>query len=160
MLTPEERGRLTVVVAGRAAGGEVLDPKLAGLEVEVQGYRPHDQVIAEMARADALLLTLEDLPGSQRVIPAKLFEYLAARRPILALAPQGQASAIVQACEAGVVLSPGQPQPMADLIRQWLRDPPPTPGPAPAMFNRVHLARLLARALEAAVHESGGGARS
>ena len=45
LLSPEERGRFRVRVAGRAAGGEISDPGLPGLEVEVGGHLPHAEVV-------------------------------------------------------------------------------------------------------------------
>jgi hypothetical protein len=33
---------------------------------------------------------LSDVAGAERVVPAKLFEYMAAGRPIWAIAPRGE----------------------------------------------------------------------
>jgi len=148
LLRPEQRARLRVKVVGRVAGGEVSDPGLPGLQVQVTGYQNHLRAVAEMRRAGALLLTLEDLPGSPRVIPAKLFEYLAARRPILCLTPRGEASAIVEACGAGAVVPPGQPQELARLLERWLEAPPPPAQAPPELFSRLNLTHRLAQVLD------------
>jgi hypothetical protein len=42
------------------------------------------------ATADQLLLLLADEPGAERVVPAKLFEYMALGKPILAISPDGE----------------------------------------------------------------------
>lgn len=147
-VSPQVRARIKVVVMGRAVGTEVTDPGLNGLEVEVFGYQEHGRAIAEMRRAGALLLTLDDLPGSPRVIPAKLFEYLAARRPILSLTPRGEASAIVEACGAGVVMPPGNPAKLARLLEDWVESPPPRPPAPPESLSRVNLTRRLAQVLD------------
>ena len=48
-----------------------------------------------MGSADVLCLLLSSVEGAERVVPAKLFEYLAIRREILAITPQGEAADIV-----------------------------------------------------------------
>ncbi|MEW5913775.1 MAG: glycosyltransferase [Thermodesulfobacteriota bacterium] len=148
LLEPAQRARLRVKVVGRVTEGEVSDPGLPGLQVEVTGYQDHLRAVAEMRRAGALVLTLEDLPGSPRVIPAKLFEYLAARRPILCLTPAGEASAIVEASGAGAVVLPGRPQELARLLQSWLQAPPPVPQAPPERFSRPELTRRLAQVLD------------
>jgi glycosyltransferase involved in cell wall biosynthesis len=59
--------------------------KQGGLEhlVEVAGQVPYAEALQSMHRADILLLL--DRPGKRVSIPAKLFEYFGAARPILAL---------------------------------------------------------------------------
>lgn len=156
-LSEAERGRLEVRICGRAAPGQVLDPGLAGLTVVVSGYLEHREVVRRMASADALLLTLADLPGSQRVIPGKLFEYLAARRPILALVPRGETAGLVDVCKAGRVITPSNHEGLVELLRAWPDDPPPAPGPPPEVFSRRYLAGRLAEVLDQAV--STGEAR-
>jgi hypothetical protein len=37
-----------------------------------------------------LCVLLSDLPGAGRVVPAKIFEYFASKRPIFAIAPPGE----------------------------------------------------------------------
>ncbi|MCB2227463.1 MAG: glycosyltransferase family 4 protein [Desulfarculaceae bacterium] len=155
LLSPEERANSRVQVVGRVAGGEIADPGLQGLEVEVSGHLPHAEVVRLQQEASALLLTLEDLPGSAGVIPSKLYEYLAARRPILALTARGEASAIVEACQAGAVVPPGDAAAVARVLRAWLDEPPAAPPAPPAIFSRVEQTRRLARILDRA---SQGGA--
>lgn len=53
------------------------------------GYVSHQEAIA-LQRKSAVLLLLEiDRPETRAILPGKLFEYLAAQRPILALGPEG-----------------------------------------------------------------------
>lgn len=56
---------------------------------------PFAQCTAEQARADACLLVLEHGPGADIMVSQKVFEYLAARRPIFALVPQGAAAELL-----------------------------------------------------------------
>ncbi len=149
LLSEAERGRFRVKLLGQAASGEVLDPGLSGLEVRVEGYQPHAQVVREMSLAPVLLLTLEPLPNSQQVIPSKLYEYLAARGHILALVPPGEAALIVEQNRAGTVVHPHDHQAIAQVLRAWAAAPPaPNPGNMRHFSRRSQtacLARILAR---------------
>ena len=57
--------------------------------------------------ADALLLIVDSGETSSGVIPGKLFEYVAARRPILCIAAPGATTDIMVAGRLGEVVSPG-----------------------------------------------------
>jgi len=146
-LSVQQRRRVAVEIVGRVVPGEVADPGLEGLSVRVLPYEPHRQVLRRMASAGVLLLTLADLPGLESMVPAKLFEYLAVRRPVLAVAPPGEATRIVEATGCGAVVPPGRPAELAGLLGSWLEQPPPPPPPPPAAFDRRRLAGRLARLL-------------
>jgi len=151
LLTLAERERLLVEIMGRAVPGSVVDPGLAGLKVRALPYMPHGQALRRMAGAHALVMTLAGIPGLERMVPAKLFEHLALRRPTLAIAPPGAATAIVEACSAGRWLPPGDAQGVAQVLRQWLASPPAALGPPPPLFDRANLARWWASILEEAL---------
>lgn len=59
--------------------------------VRLHGQLPHPATVALMHSADLLFLPMHDLPPGKRagLIPYKTYEYLAARRPILAAVPDG-----------------------------------------------------------------------
>jgi len=61
--------------------------------VEILPYMDHDGCIRKMAASDALLLIEGGGPGGKAFHTGKLFEYLAAGRPILANIPAGGAAA-------------------------------------------------------------------
>lgn len=50
-------------------------------------YLPHTEVINAMSKAQVLLLAINDTPNVAGVIPGKIFEYIAVRRPVLAIGP-------------------------------------------------------------------------
>jgi glycosyltransferase involved in cell wall biosynthesis len=52
-------------------------------------YLPHDRVISEQQNATVLLLVLNNTPNSRGILTGKLFEYLAARRPVICVGPPG-----------------------------------------------------------------------
>jgi len=53
------------------------------------------QCLLEQQKADVLLLVLEKGPGSEIMVSQKVFEYLASRKPIYALVPDGAAAEIL-----------------------------------------------------------------
>jgi glycosyltransferase involved in cell wall biosynthesis len=90
---PALAARLELVFAGRRLGpeGQLLE-RLSGLPCRVvkHPYLSHSEAISLLQSADGLCVLLSDLPGAGRVVPAKIFEYMAAKRPILAIAPTGE----------------------------------------------------------------------
>jgi glycosyltransferase involved in cell wall biosynthesis len=77
-----------------------------GENVELVGYLPYQQALRQLFTADLLLLIPSYGPGSELFIPAKLFEYLAIRKPILCLADPGDSADLVLKAQAGYVVSP------------------------------------------------------
>jgi glycosyltransferase involved in cell wall biosynthesis len=74
--------------------------------VEVLGYIPHERAVAEMVNASLLLLAIPDSPDNKGIVTGKFFEYLAARRPILAIGPKGgDVDRMVRECKAGQLFS-------------------------------------------------------
>jgi glycosyltransferase involved in cell wall biosynthesis len=74
--------------------------------VEVLGYIPHSQAICQMMSASLLLLAIPDSPDNKGIVTGKFFEYLAAKRPILAIGPLGgDVDIMVQKCRAGKLFS-------------------------------------------------------
>jgi glycosyltransferase involved in cell wall biosynthesis len=61
--------------------------------VSIAGQVPYDRALREMAGADILLLM--DSPGRSVGVPAKLYEYIGAGRPVLALGERGGDLALV-----------------------------------------------------------------
>ncbi len=107
--SPDLASRLELHFVGRrtAAQDEWLD-QLGPLPCRVirQPYLDHDEALRLMRSADGLCLLLSDLPEAGRVVPAKMFEYLAVRRPIFAIVPPGEVSALLHNCPFAFVHSP------------------------------------------------------
>ena len=78
-------------LAGRVSESVLDSIKKFGLETNVQleGYISHKEALVMQHSANVLLLIEINSPETRSIIPGKLYEYLAARRPILALGPQG-----------------------------------------------------------------------
>ncbi|HKP10675.1 MAG TPA: glycosyltransferase, partial [Blastocatellia bacterium] len=69
------------------------------------GFVPHAGALAEQVNSSLLLLILHQAQTNAGHIPGKLYEYLGARRPVLALVPDGfEAARLIRESCAGVVV--------------------------------------------------------
>ncbi len=121
-----------------------------GLPFRFEEYAPHGDAIRAMCDADALLLIAPTGPNCETVIAAKIFEYLAARRPIILVGPpDGECERIVRECKAGVSASL-QPGEVAAAFRHMFdawQSGQPLVGCSPSQlrsFSRIELTRKLA----------------
>ncbi len=90
-------GRLGAEVAGMIRSSPIAHV------VEVVPYRPHRESLEALLRSDALLLIVDEAEGSEEIVPGKVFEYLGAHRPIIALAPDGAAADLIRKTRSGFV---------------------------------------------------------
>ncbi len=101
--------KVRLKVFGRVVGDEqtcLEDETLKGV-IECHGYVEHEKVAEELLNADFLLLTLSDLPGAEKIINGKTFEYMASGRHIFALIPEGEMSALISSnYDNATVVSP------------------------------------------------------
>ncbi len=82
--------------------------------VRMEGQRPYEETLDSLSTAD--ILVLFDSPGRRIGVPAKLYEYLGAGRPILALAePDGDTAAILRS--SGVLHRIAPPKETAKIGR-------------------------------------------
>ena len=85
------RDDLEITLAG-AIGEEILESISSyGLSQNVRnlGYVSHQEALQLQHNAQLLLLLEIDSPQTRAIIPGKLFEYLRAKRPVIALGPEG-----------------------------------------------------------------------
>jgi glycosyltransferase involved in cell wall biosynthesis len=69
------------------------------------GYVSHREAIGYQKKAQVLLLLIPNVAKSEGILTGKLFEYLTAKRPILAMGPEtGDLSEILKNTNAGVVV--------------------------------------------------------
>lgn len=69
------------------------------------GYQPHEVAVDEQRKASLLILPLRKEPEYKAVLPGKLFEYIASRRPVLGIGqPDGAMAMIMDSTKTGTVL--------------------------------------------------------
>lgn len=116
------KSHLKIQLAG-VVGAEVWDSIVQyGLEPFVMqlGYVPHAQVLEIQQKSQVLLLLEIDAEETRGIIPGKLFEYLNAKRPILALGPKAwEAGAIIMESNAGKVLEHNNTKSLKSVLLDW-----------------------------------------
>ena len=123
----EFKEKVEVVFVGNCGKETPQLVRQLGLEENVRfiGYVPHKKSLEFMMNSQVLLLliTLEGSKG-EGILTVKLFEYLASRKPIVAIAPEnGLAANVIKSLNAGIVISPGNVQrikkAIANYYEQW-----------------------------------------
>jgi len=95
--------------------------------VELISSVTHAQALAFQRNSDVLLLIVPEADGrGNHVLTGKLFEYLAAAKPVLAAVPtDGEAARLVERAGAGIVVSPDDvgaiARALAQFHQRWLR---------------------------------------
>lgn len=131
--------------------------------VRTHGYLTHTDTVALQRSADLLFLPMQDLPKGVRagLVPGKTYEYLAARRPILAAVPEGDARDLLLEAGNALVCAPRDVGRMSELIleayERW-RTGEPAPAPDETVLARCER-RGQARALASLLDEVLSGSR-
>lgn len=118
--TPKLAKRLRLVIAGRRTPGEqaIVDRLKPIAEIlEEHNYVDHHQALNLMKDSDVLCVLLANVPGAGRVMPAKVFEYLATGIPILAIAPQGEMTQVLARAANAHSISPDDVSSIRDYLR-------------------------------------------
>jgi glycosyltransferase involved in cell wall biosynthesis len=152
---PSSAERLELVIAGPVTDDErrLLESDLSPARIVLLGSLPRERAVALQRSADALLL-LADSRRSQ-LANLKLFEYLAAGRPILALAEGTEAGRIVRETGAGDVVASNDPAAIRDAMRRLVAGELSAPDPgAVRRYTYPAAAERMAEAVEAAIRRT------
>jgi glycosyltransferase involved in cell wall biosynthesis len=139
------RGRLEVVFAGSLIEEErrLLTADDLADTVRVVGWLERPRTLALQRAADTLLVLTE---GAERrsVATGKLFEYLAAARPILVVGEETEAARLVAETASGFAVPASDPDAIAEGLRRVVEGPAPRMRPQavreyayPALVDRV-----------------------
>ena len=139
-------GPLKVTLRARA------DAERPGL-VRFEAPRPADEMPLWVGSADISLVTLGmSIPGA---VPSKLYEAMAAGRPIVLMA-EGEAAEVVREADCGLVVAPADAEGLAAALRRLADDPElrhrmGTNGrrSAETLFDRDAIVRAFAEQIEA-----------
>jgi glycosyltransferase involved in cell wall biosynthesis len=156
---------IAIVLLGSGKDKAALQSQAAGMGLANVYFLPPVpklEMAQALAAADACLAILKPIPLYATVFPNKVFDYMAAGRPVI-LAIDGVIRQVVEAAEAGIFTPPGDPVALAQAIRRLADDP----QHAREMgingrrcvedhYDRARLSAQLAEIMEAMVRERRG----
>jgi hypothetical protein len=118
-LPPEIRASIVTRFIGRLAETETGVFENRASEIVQLGFLPQDQAVSYLGESDYLLLTMTN----DFSLPGKLYEYLASRRPVLALSPgQGEVDLLLRETRGGWCAPHDDPARIrAMLLQAWER---------------------------------------
>ncbi len=172
-LSDRDNLRFLLVGAGAERDALIADAAGRGLNnVVFMPLQPKDAMPRVWSLCDVALVHLKNDPLFAGVIPSKMFEAMASGLPVLLAAPEGEASAIIEADGAGHCVPAEDPEALAGAVAGLMDDPAALKtlaekalAAAPS-HSREHQARHMAtvlglaaerRGFEAASPETGDG---
>ena len=102
----EFKSKLEIKLIGKVDYSVLQSIKDFGLDTYVKkiDYVPHNEVIKHQKSSKLLLLMVNNTPNAKGIVTGKVFEYMASKRPILAIGPKdGDLGEILSKTSTGVV---------------------------------------------------------
>ncbi|MAM27524.1 MAG: glycosyl transferase family 1 [Flavobacteriaceae bacterium] len=118
------REDVEITLAGVVGDSILRSLSSFGLSANIRnlGYVSHDEAVQLQHNAQILLLLEIDSPETKVIIPGKLFEYLSAQRPIIALGPEGSdVKEIITTTESGYYFNPSQKNQLKEQLLTYYR---------------------------------------
>jgi glycosyltransferase involved in cell wall biosynthesis len=115
-----DRPRIQIVLLGDGKEKPALQKQAESLGLTNVLFLPpvpKNEMPATLAGADACLAILKPIEEYKTTYPNKVFDYMAAGRPVI-LAIDGAIREVVEAAECGVFAQPGVPSALAEAIRK------------------------------------------
>jgi glycosyltransferase involved in cell wall biosynthesis len=118
-----DAGRVVLVNLGRVTEADLALSNRLGLDgcFEYRPFIPYEEGLNLLARSSVQLLL--GYGDETLYLPAKLFDYLMTRVPILCVAPPSELTRIVHDTGSGTSVDPGDPQGIADALARALVAP-------------------------------------
>lgn len=118
--TPNLKDKIQFVSVGKCTPSIKKFVNQIGIKENVifRGFVPHKESIKIMLSADVLLFLFDQVEGTEKkFISGKTFEYLASRKPILALVPpDGLAAYYIKNSKTGIVVHPNNVEKIKEAI--------------------------------------------
>lgn len=118
--------------------------------VKDHGYVNHDESIAKLKSADVLWFMVGRRRNIDAIMPGKVYEYIGAKKPILACVPDGAAKMAVEETGAGFICSPDNIDEIKNTILKVYQHYNSNTLPVPSdeileKFRRDNLTELLTK---------------
>ncbi|MGH7725391.1 MAG: glycosyltransferase [Candidatus Eiseniibacteriota bacterium] len=136
---PALRERLEVALVGPFDAAYAERARAQGLDgvVAFAGNVTHEEALRHQREAGALLLLRNEGTGYAHMVPGKLYEYLEARRPLVAMISEGEAAELARTCGA-VIVPPADGDRAVDALLEALSGGSNAPHP-----NETAIAKLF-----------------
>lgn len=122
---PELEDAIALSFAGRFGSRNLQLVRQLKLEnvVSVKGYLPHQQALRLLVESDVLFLPMQTEENGRRSynVSAKVFEYLATGKPILAPVPQGDLCDLIRRAGAGWCVNPHDVGAIKSLLEKLIQ---------------------------------------
>ncbi len=129
-----------------------------GSIVNITSYVSHTEAVEAMQRATALLLVIEPFQNAAGMITGKLYEYLAAGRPIIGLGPEdGDAARLLSSLSAGQMADHNNREHIVrclkDLYDKWETNVPLQAAASDSiqLYSRKEQTRVLASLMNSVI---------
>ncbi len=92
--------------------------------ITIAGFRPHNEAVACMAKADLLLLLIPkgDERMSDKIVAGRTFEYIRSGRPILMIGWDGESAGIIKQSGLGNFIIYNDVDNIARALKEYLQD--------------------------------------
>jgi len=120
---PSILARINVRFVGRIVPTEMAAFDRAALPcVHRVPFVPREQALQMLSQSHVAMVILDEVPDAESIYPAKIFELMHLRRPVLALAPPGALSRLVNRHNLGTVVGPRDAPAIAEAITRYVRE--------------------------------------
>lgn len=113
-----ERSDINLILLGDGKEKPALQKRAQDMQLSNLQFLPpvpKNQMPATLSAADACIAILKPIPLYGTVYPNKVFDYMAAGKPVL-LAMEGVIREVIEEAGAGLIIRPGDPAALADGI--------------------------------------------
>ena len=117
--------KLKIQLIGKLDESVLESIELNGLKnsVELVSYLPHEEVHEYQKKSQVLLLAINKVPSAKGIITGKIFEYLVAKRPILAIGPiDGDLAGILEETKAGSIVGFEDVNELKEILKGFYRE--------------------------------------
>jgi len=121
----DEHKDIIIVLVGDGKDKPVLEAR--AMEMGLSNLKfippvPKNDMPETLAAADACIAILKPIPLYATVYPNKVFDYMAAGRPVV-LAIDGVIKDVIETADAGIAVPPGDPKALADALLSLIENP-------------------------------------
>ncbi|MGY5351173.1 glycosyltransferase family 4 protein [Wenyingzhuangia sp. IMCC45533] len=145
----------TIQLIGKVADEVKQSINAYGLSHQIKyiDYLPHDEVRQYQKKSQVLLLAVNNVPSAKGIVTGKIFEYLQAKRPVLAIAPvDGDLAVILEKSKAGFVVDFNEVEKLkeilVDLHQQYKQGTLMVSSVGVAQYHRKALTAQLAKIIK------------